>query len=336
MDNYKQQVYNLADRSYLNILKKDILRIGQAMGLAAKRLAELDLVVSEIATNLLKHAGGGEIIVRALIEPNSRGVEILSIDKGPGMADPAKMMEDGVSTTKTLGHGLGSIKRLSDQFQLYSVKGWGTILLSRVFAEPAPVFPVSKIGIYPIILNKPGESVCGDAYAFKANPYFVKVILADGLGHGPLAHLASEKACEVFRKSTFNNPSDIINDIHRQVKDTRGLVATVAVYDVVNKIWKICGVGNISTRLCNAITSRTHVPYNGILGLNISSRIESQTILNESGSYMVFCSDGISSRWETGKHTSVFKYDLSILAAVIYKEYARHSDDMSIVVVKVS
>jgi len=336
MDNYKQQAFNLTDRSYLNILKKDILKIGQKVELSPKKLAELDLIVSEIATNLLKHAGGGEIIVRPLTETNNRGVELLSIDKGPGMTDPAKMIEDGVSTTNTLGHGLGSIKRLSDQFQLYSVKGWGTVLLSRVFQQPPESFPVSKIGVYPIVLNKPGESVCGDAYAFKFNPYFVKVMLADGLGHGPLANQASEKACEVFRKSAFNNPSDIINDIHKQVKDTRGLVATAAVYDIVNKIWKICGVGNISTRQCNAITSKTHMPYNGIVGLNISSRLESQTIRNETGGYMVFCSDGISTRWETSKHPSVFKYDLSILAAVIYKDYARHSDDMSVIVVKVN
>jgi anti-sigma regulatory factor (Ser/Thr protein kinase) len=335
MDSIKQVVFNLSERSYLNIIKKDIVRIAERAGIPAKRLAELELVISEIATNLLKHAGGGEMIVRVLSEQSNPGIEILSIDNGPGMADPLKMMEDGVSTTKTLGHGLGSIKRLSDQFQLYSLKGWGTVLLARIFSQPVQNQP-AKIGIYPIVLSKPGETVCGDAYAWKANPYFLKIMLADGLGHGPLANLAAEKACEAFRRSTYYNPTDILNDVHRHVKDTRGLVATVAVYDLTNKVWKICGVGNISTRLCNALTAKTHMPFNGILGVNISGRLLSQTFENETGSYLILCSDGISTRWETSKHATVFKYDLSVLAAVIYKDYARQSDDMSVVVVKVN
>jgi anti-sigma regulatory factor (Ser/Thr protein kinase)/serine/threonine protein phosphatase PrpC len=335
MDSNKQVVFNLNDRSYLGILKKDIVKIAVAAALPAKRIAELELVVSEIATNLLKHANGGELIVRTLSENGNAGIEIISVDNGPGMSDPARMIEDGVSTTKTLGHGLGSIKRLSDQFQLYSLKGWGTVLLSRIFSVALPANP-AKAWAYPIVLNKPGETVCGDGFAWKANPYFFKVILADGLGHGPLAHLAAQRACEAFRKSVFNNPSEIINDIHRYVKDTRGLVATVAVFDLVNKIWKICGVGNISTRLCNALTAKTYMPYNGIIGVNISARLQPQTIENETGSYLILCSDGISTRWDTSKHPAVFKYDLSILAAVIYKDYARQSDDMSVLVVKVN
>ncbi|GAB2794115.1 serine/threonine protein kinase [Rhabdobacter roseus] len=336
MDSLQQVVFSLTDRSYLNILKKDIVKIAEPVGLSTKRVAELELVISEISTNLLKHAGGGELVVRLLYENANKGIEILSIDKGPGMADPARMIEDGVSTTGTLGHGLGSIKRLSDQFQLYSLKGWGTVLLSRIFSQPVSQSPPASVGIYPVVLRKPGEKVCGDAYAWKANPYFLKVMLADGLGHGPLANLAAQRACEAFRKSTFNDPSDILKDIHKHVKDTRGLVGTVAVYDLLHKTWRICGVGNISTRLCNALTAKTHMPFNGILGINISGRLQSQTIVNETGSYLVLCSDGISTRWETNKHAAVFKYDLSILAAVIYKDYARHSDDMSVVVVKVN
>lgn len=335
MGSDKQVVYNLSDRSYLNIIKKDIVKLALSTELSAKRIAELELIISEIATNLLKHAGGGELIVRILSNNQNSGIEILSIDSGPGMADPAKMLEDGVSTTNTLGHGLGSIKRLSDQFQLYSLKGWGTILLSRVFAKPLSANP-PKEWVYPILLNKPGETVCGDAYEWKVNPYFFKIILADGLGHGPLANTASRRACETFRKSALNSPSEIINDMHRAVKDTRGLVATVAVFDLVNKIWKICGVGNISTRLCNALSSKTYVPFNGIIGVNISGRLQPQTIGNETGSYLILCSDGISTRWETAKHPAVFKYDLSILAAAIYKDYARHSDDMSVLVIKVN
>jgi anti-sigma regulatory factor (Ser/Thr protein kinase) len=65
--------------------------------------------------------------------PGNNGVEVISIDNGPGIADIKKMMVDGSSTKQTLGNGLGAIQRLSDKFDIYSQKDWGTIILSRIF-----------------------------------------------------------------------------------------------------------------------------------------------------------------------------------------------------------
>ncbi|SDG21289.1 Anti-sigma regulatory factor (Ser/Thr protein kinase) [Dyadobacter soli] len=337
MDSVQQVNYDFKDRSFLPIIKKDAQRMGTAAGLPAKRLAEMEIVLSEIATNLLKHAGSGEIIVRVYNDSVVSGIEIMGIDNGPGIADPGKMMEDGMSTTGTLGHGLGAIRRLSDQFQLYTLPGWGTVLLARIFQSP-PVAGTRppRWGIYPIVVPKPGETYCGDMCVWKSNPYFIKVLMADGLGHGILAQQASEKAAEAFQKSTFNTPHQILMEIHQHVKNTRGLVATIAVYDLTNKVWLFCGVGNISTRLHDAISSKTYLPYNGIVGVNIPRVLESQTVPAEPGRHLIMCSDGISSRWDASKHIGAFRCDPSVLAAAIYKDFARHSDDTSVTVVKVS
>lgn len=334
MDSAQQIAFDLKDRSSITLVKKEASRLAQKMTLSAKQLAELDIIISEISTNLLKHAGGGEIILRGIVDGDTRAVEVLSIDSGPGMSDPARMIEDGVSTTGTLGQGLGAIKRLSDQFQIYSVPGWGTILMVRVFKQnPSKVNPF-RYGIYPIVLPKPGEQYCGDLFSWKANAYFLKVMLADGLGHGILAQQASEKAAEAFQKSLSNTPHQILTDMHHQVKSTRGLVATVGVYDLTAKTWQFCGIGNISTRLHDAISSKSYLPYNGIVGVNIPRHLESQTVKSEAGRHLVLCSDGVSSRWDASKHIGAFRCDQSILAAVIYKDFARHSDDTSVVVVK--
>ncbi|WP_205748158.1 ATP-binding SpoIIE family protein phosphatase [Dyadobacter luticola] len=304
-------------------------------GFSAKRIAEMEIVVSEIGTNLLRHAGGGEIIVRYMSDSPGGGIEILSIDNGPGMADPLKMMEDGVSTKGTLGQGLGAVRRLSDQLQIYSVPGWGTILLTRLFDNNHVQEKTARLGIFPIVIPKPGETYCGDGYGWKANPNFIKVMLADGLGHGSLAHDASQKAIHAFQKSVYNTPHQILMDVHQQVKSTRGLVATVAVYDLLKKTWQICGVGNISTRLQDAISSKSYLPYNGIVGVNVPRQLESQTVLSEPGRHLTLCSDGVSSRWDLSKHAGAFRCDQSILAAVIYKDFARHTDDTAVVIVKV-
>lgn len=335
MDSAKQVAFDLKDRSLIPIIKKEAARFAQRAGISARRIAELDIVITEIATNLIKHAGGGEIILRLINETDLSGVEIISIDSGPGMADPGRMVEDGVSTTGTLGQGLGAIRRMTDQFQIYSTPGWGTVLLVRLWRDEAAKTNGSRFGIYPVVLPKPGEEHCGDVYAWKANPYFIKVMLSDGLGHGILAQHASEKAAEAFQKSVFNTPHQILMDIHHNIKGTRGLVATVAVYDLSAKTWQFCGVGNISTRMQDAISSKTYLPYNGIVGVNMPRQLESQTVKAEPGRHLIMCSDGISSRWDASQHIGAFRCDQSILASVIYKDFARHTDDTSIVIVKV-
>lgn len=333
MDSVKQVKYDLKDRSYLPVIKKDALKFCQAANFNEKKTAELEIVITEIGTNLIKHAGGGEIIIRLYDTAVGKGVEILSIDSGPGMADPIRMQEDGVSTTNTLGQGLGAIRRLSDQFQLYSVPRWGTILLTRLVMPVSKPNGLSRWGVYPIVIPKPGETHCGDLFTYKTNPYFIKVMLADGLGHGILAQQAAEKAELAFQKSAFNTPHQILTDVHHQVKGSRGVVATVGVYDLTQKSWTFSGVGNIASRLTDAISSKTYVPFNGIVGVNIPKHLESQSV-SSMGRLLILCSDGISSRWDIGKHSSAFRCDQSILSAIIYKDYARHSDDTSVVVVK--
>src|SRR4051794_24710081 len=68
----------------------------------------LALVVTECANNLWKHAHGGEILLNPL-GLEDPGVEVLALDKGPGMSDPARCFQDGYSTAGSPGTGLGAI-----------------------------------------------------------------------------------------------------------------------------------------------------------------------------------------------------------------------------------
>lgn len=329
MDNHRS--FAATDRSYLALLKREIHSMANQLEFPTHRLAEIDLIVAELASNLIKHATGGEILVRSFNEANQSGIELISIDQGPGIADPTRMLEDGMSTTQTLGHGLGSIKRLSDTFQIYSQLDWGTIILSRIY-KVVPSRRVSRLDIRSIVVPKPGETQSGDGFFAKIAPEQVKLFLGDGLGHGPEAALAVQTAIEALKTSTEARPSELIRLLHRAVKKTRGLVGTLAFFDARTRTWQLCGVGNISTTLKGANFSKRHFSYNGIIGMNIPTSLNEQTLVMEAGQYLILCSDGIRSRWETYKYPNITKYDLSILAAALYKDYARKTDDMSIVV----
>lgn len=330
--------YPANDRSYFSILKKDIHQQAKTAGFESKKLANLDLIISEMTSNLHKYAKGGEILAGLFNEGDQQYMELISIDHGPGMTDPSKMMADGFSSSSTMGIGLGSIKRLSDQFDLYSQKDWGTIILSRIykntFSENIP--PVSQVEVCPIILAMPGQSCSGDGFYYKTTDKHFKLLVADGLGHGPEANHAINEAVIAFKSCPYHSPVEIIRFIDQSIRKTRGMVATVVVFDFVTKKWKITGVGNVIARMSNFLNVKNYMSYNGIVGHNIPTTMIDQEIALEDYPQITLCSDGIKSRWDLNKFPGISRYDLTIQCAAIYKEFARHTDDMSVVIAKIS
>lgn len=338
MDSGAHTSFNAEDRSYFAILKKEIHNMSLAAGFSEKRAGELDIIVAEMTSNLVKHGGGGEVLAKIIHDDKNTGIEVISIDNGPGMTDPLKMMEDGMSTANTLGHGLGSMQRLSDVFQVYSLKDWGTIVLCRLYKSthtrtrsPKPLADVKAL-----VVAKPGETLCGDGAFYEIKNNRLKLMLGDGLGHGPDAHAAVQKAIGAFRQCDEENPVEILRFIHKEVKKTRGLVASAASYSFKEKKWQLCGIGNISTRTQNYLSGKTYIAYNGIVGLNIPNSMKEQEIPLERNQLIIMCSDGIKTRWELQKYIGIFRYDLSVLAAAIYKDFGRQTDDMSILVCRIN
>lgn len=327
--------FTLEDRSYFAILKRSVHRLALHAGLIDTRIAELDIVVAEIGSNILKHGAGGEVLVMLTEEPVP-AIEIIGIDNGPGITDLGRMMQDGMSTTRTLGQGLGAIKRLSDFLQIYSVKGWGTIVVSRFYLKPPPVVPVKEITeVRTLMVPKPGEKLCGDGHYIKASKTGIRVFLGDGLGHGPEANNAVTAAINSFRYCMLQDQTEVLRQMHIEVKSTRGLVSTICSYNFKEKVWNLCGVGNIHSRIWNGTKVKTYLPYNGIIGHNLPRTMNIQKGEPGKDQLLVLASDGIRTRWEMNKYPGIFRYDMSILAAALYKDHARKTDDMSVVIVKV-
>ena len=91
--------------------------------------SELTLIataISEVARNIVSYAGSGEIVIRIVQRGQRRGITVVARDKGPGIADIERAMEDGFSTSRGLGLGLPGSKRLMDEFELVSEVGRGT------------------------------------------------------------------------------------------------------------------------------------------------------------------------------------------------------------------
>ena len=326
------------DRSYFSILKKEICQPALKAGFDTEKLNELDLIISEMTSNLHKYAVNGEILAGLFKEKDNFYVELISIDHGPGMAYPQQMIANGFSSENSLGTGLGSIKRMSDKFDLYSIKGWGTIILSRVYKKP-PVprtGTAAKIDIRPLVITMPGQQVSGDGTCYDITDTHLKLLVADGLGHGEEANYAVKEAAKAFMASTYFSPALIIKDIHQSIVKTRGIVGFVVIFDFLKQVWTMVGVGNITTRMSNFLEIKNQMSYNGIIGHNIPNVINDQIISINDYHQITLCSDGMKPRWEPSKYPGINRCDLTIQAAAIYKDFARHTDDMSVVIAKIS
>lgn len=335
MDSEQHTCYTLGDRSYLAPAKREIRSLAFGMGFSATQQAEIDIVVAEITSNLIKHAKFGELLVKKFAHQNASGIEIIAIDSGPGILELSHMMKDGASTKGTLGQGLGAIERLSDESQIYSLPAWGTILLARKYIKK-PTRIAEKVSVRSINVPKPTEHISGDGIYGYLTPDYYKVICLDGLGHGPEAHAASQKAIEEFKNCPFHNAAQTVRYIHPLIKRTRGAVGTVAIYSFKDKKWNMCGVGNITTRYNTNLQLKSYIPYNGILGLTLPKTLKENTIAQAACNHLFMASDGIKAKWDLSKYPNILKNDLSIAAAALYKDFGRKTDDMSIVISKVN
>jgi hypothetical protein len=213
------------------------------------------------------------------------------------------------------------------------MKNWGTVVYSVKYLSPETRYirqPFS-FQVKAIQESFPGEKVCGDGYYIKRMEDETRIFVGDGLGHGQHAHNAVTAAIEAFKECDESTPVGILRYIHQKVKKTRGLVGTVVILDHKEKLWKMSGVGNILTRVYQGLEYKSYMPHNGIIGMNIPNTMSDYEIPADKFQNIIMASDGIKNKWDLSRYTSILKYDPAILAAAIFKDHARRTDDMTVV-----
>ena len=155
----------VAEQSQVGQARRLASEQAKSAGLNDERAGRVALVATELATNLIKHAGQGYLILNRFADADGEGAELLSLDKGPGIVDLNRALSDGYSTAGSLGGGLGAVARLADRFSIFSRPGLGTAVLARFAVSPAPQ-DRERIGIGAVVEPYPGEPVCGDGWAY--------------------------------------------------------------------------------------------------------------------------------------------------------------------------
>jgi serine/threonine-protein kinase RsbT len=112
-------------------------KLAEWCGLPAADRAIVCTSISELARNILRYATSGEIVLRLVDDRGKRGVEVLAADAGPGIPDVALAMQDGFSTSGSLGLGLPGVRRIMDEFEISSEFGRGTTVTARKWMGPS-------------------------------------------------------------------------------------------------------------------------------------------------------------------------------------------------------
>jgi anti-sigma regulatory factor (Ser/Thr protein kinase) len=306
-------------------------RLGTQFGFDEKRLGDLGIVATELATNLYKHAKGGELLLRKLEQDGVLGLEILSLDRGPGIAEVSKCLEDGYSTAGTPGNGLGSIKRLSSVFDLYSTPH-GTALVSQVWTGPRPANRYS-LEFGAACLPYPGESRCGDGWATSNRDGVFNIIVADGLGHGEHAADAADQAVEVFKGNSGLSPQLHLQKLHGALRSTRGAAVVVLQTDLKSQKITYSGIGNISGGAVTGGTSKSFVSLNGTIG-HQAQRFQEFTYEWSKGSFLILYSDGLQSKWKLDGYLGLSMRHPSLIAGTLYRDFRRERDDVTVLIVR--
>lgn len=334
------RIERVGDPSQVAVARRAAMQCAETLRMSERTAGHAALIATELATNLLKHGGGGSLLFGA-DESSEAALTIVAIDKGTGIANVVAAMKDGYSTAGSPGTGLGAVERSATTFDIYTLPDKGTVvycMISDKAPRTPPLAAPCRFAVAGIALPKPGETACGDAWAMASESNgteSVTIGVADGLGHGPAAAIASAAATRVLAVSGDIPLERILEDAHGALRPTRGAAIGIArVHPRLRRV-DFIGVGNIAGTIVDEDEMRKTVSLPGIVGHEMR-KLQTFSYPWSPTSVLILHSDGLSANWSTKPYPGFQQHDPALMAAVLYRDHCRGTDDATVVVMKAS
>ncbi len=333
---WRGAAFTIADQSQPGHARRAGSELAARLGFDPTEAGRVELAVTELATNLLRHAGEGEVLLRPLEEAGSRGLEVLALDRGPGIPNVAESLRDGYSTGGTPGTGLGAVRRLSARFDIYSVTRQGTAVLAQFWGGQIPEARSGRrLDVGAVCLPRAGEAVSGDDWVAERSGAHDVIAVVDGLGHGPLAAEASCTATRLVSQHAGAGPRSSVTAVHAGLRSTRGGAVAVAAVDLGRNLVRFCGLGNVGAAVVAGDRIRRLVSHDGTAG-HTAARIDEFTYPWWPGGLLILHSDGLASHWDLDRYPGLSRRHPSLVAGVLYRDFTRKRDDVTVVVARES
>jgi anti-sigma regulatory factor (Ser/Thr protein kinase) len=309
------------------------MALAEELQLSETGRGAVGLATTEMATNLVKHAGRGHILLQRIVKGKKPGIRLMSVDKGPGIDDVPGALNDGHSTGASMGAGLGAIRRLSDSFDLYSIPGSGTVISAEFWQEKSKETSTAPLQIGVVSEPIRGEVACGDGWGIRGSRDTALLMVVDGLGHGVFAADAAREAERILSGGSQESLSDIVKDMHAALRKTRGAALAIAKIHFAKRLLTFAGVGNISASIVSVGARRSIPSHNGTVGHQMS-RVQEFTYPWNADSILVMHSDGLGTHWTLEGYPGIWNKHASVIAAILHRDFYRGRDDVTVLVAK--
>jgi anti-sigma regulatory factor (Ser/Thr protein kinase) len=340
----------ISSEAHVGAARRAVHEYASPLGFSETELAEIDIVVQEMGTNAAAYATGGGMLHYTTTLGSRPGLELVYWDVGPGIYDLDRAIRDGVSTSGSLGAGLGAIRRLMNEFDVYSTvrqtarlsmpaarrTTHGTTLLARKWVARAgdrqhDQTLARRIGVW--CRPHPGEELSGDAYFIQERGSRTLLAVVDGLGHGGGAKQAADVALDSLSEWMGEPLDQVLQRAHDALRATRGAVMGTAVIDRANESFHYAGVGNISVRVFGAPEPINPISTNGTLGARLGN-LRVWTYPWSEGATLLMTSDGVSDSWDIKSYPGLINRSPQLLAAILMRDYGRDADDATVLVAR--
>lgn len=306
-------------------------------GFDDERRERLALVASELGTNQLRHARQGRFAATPISRGGVHGVELLFVDAGPGLADPATALRGAMRSTGSFGVGIASARDQADEMDFDVRLNEGTCIRARMFASPAP--RRREVGIY----GRPheGEPKSGDHALFVRDGDALVLAVCDALGHGPAANAAARIAVATVAEHRRESPRTIMEACHRSMAGSRGAVLDVLRVeedrptDTTPSPFELASVGNISVEVARGRDTRRFGATSFVVGAPQKGwRMHAESSTLEPAEVLVVSTDGIPSRVTLAGDPALLVEPPIVIAQRLVEAHGRATDDVLVLVVR--
>ncbi|KAF1017054.1 MAG: Serine/threonine-protein kinase RsbT [Stenotrophomonas maltophilia] len=309
--------------------RREALALAEQIGFDETDAGRVALAASELASNLLRHGGGGRMYLSVVAGRGDRGVELYTIDAGPGFV-LSQCLAEGYSTAGSQGLGLGTVRRQAALLDSWS-DAHGSIVVARIYPERAVHTVDLAYGALRLAMR--GESVCGDGWHLAVQGSQATLSVIDGLGHGLPASDAAQAGMQAAARSGVVEPSAGIAQLHADMAGTRGGAAAVASLAMDEPGLAFCGIGNINAGIADHEGFRGLASLPGIVGVQYR-KAQPFNVHAASGTLLLMHSDGLQARWRLQDYPGLAHRHPALVVAVLQRDFDRGRDDACIVALR--
>ena len=287
-------------------------------------------VVTELGENLLRHAGGGRLIIGCHAIREGCQLEVLSIDHGPGMSDLKPSARGSSLERRDASGGLSAVQNLSTDFGLFSVAGRGSIVLSRLWVpsmDASALSPSSRFAHSAVSLLTPGGDGSGDIWHIRLDAHKATVLLADGVGEGTAA--ADDLIGEFGR--SLGEPGLTFERLWQDLPEASGAGLVVAALDSAEGTIDFRSGGTARGQL---VSQKLLMELRPGAVPSIDDASNEGRISWPAQSVVVLHTDGLDMEWNLKGADGLLQCDPAIIAGWLIRDFASGKDDATVVVLK--